>query len=117
MGSIVKYVKGMNGGRDITKWNQDNIRLLMFLVANNKANREPTRYDALAKFKSYIYEVPTNVKNNTTYWKKEPYAHAAGLSGLITDVWNYPRVHTFLLDTTEARAYVDCSNYVDPTAK
>lgn len=109
MESIVDYVKGLDEARDITKWNQDNIRLLMFLVANNQANRANTRYDALDKFKSYIYEVPANVKNNTTYWQKGPYAHTAGLSGLVTDVFNYPRLHTRTL--LDSNATVDCSTY------
>ncbi|AXA34326.1 hypothetical protein [Francisella adeliensis] len=112
MESIVKYVKSLDNARDITQWNQDNIRLLMFLAANNKANRSATRYDALEKFKSYLYEVPASVKNNTTYWQKGPYAKTAGLSGLITDIWNYPRIHTRVLP--DSNAYIDCSEYVSP---
>ncbi|AIT08518.1 hypothetical protein LO80_00055 [Candidatus Francisella endociliophora] len=109
METIAGKIKGMNSDRDITKWNQDNIRLLMFLVANNQANMASTRYNALEKFRSYIYEVPANVKNNTTYWQIGPYAKTAGLSGLITDVFNYPRIHTRKLE--DSNAYVDCSDY------
>ncbi|MGQ4002357.1 hypothetical protein QIW31_04855 [Francisellaceae bacterium CB299] len=109
MESILGHVKRLSFDRDITKWNQDNIRLLMFLAANNKANIAPTRYDALEKFQSYIYEVPSNVKQSTTYWRVGPYAKTAGLSGLVTDVFNYPRLHTRVLQ--DSNAYVDCSSY------
>mgnify|MGYP001317944132 CR=1 FL=1 len=87
----------------------------MFLTANNQANISPTRYNALDKFKSYLYEVPTNVKNNSTYWQKGPYAHSPCLSGLITDVFNYPRIHTRVLPDADAK--VDCSNYSFTPAK
>jgi hypothetical protein len=106
MESIAKYI---DAGRDISVWNQDNIRLLMFLTANHKANISHTRYNALDKFRSYIYEVPANVKNNTAYWQEGPYAHAAGLAGLITDVFTYPRLHTRPLQ--DANDMIDCSNY------
>ena len=108
MESIKPYFKAIDD-RDITQWNQDNIRLLMFLAANHKANISATRYDALEMFKNYLYEVPADVKNNTTYWQQGPYAHSAGLSGLVTDVFNYPRVHTRVLP--DANAMIDCSNY------
>ncbi|MFT4694209.1 MAG: hypothetical protein ACI8TE_001111 [Francisella sp.] len=109
METIVDHVKGLSFDRDITKWNQDNIRLLMFLVANNQANMAPTRYDALEKFKSYIYEVPANVKNNTTYWKVGPYTGTSELSVLITNVFNYPQLHTRVLQDFDAK--VDYSEY------
>jgi len=108
MESIKPYIK-VEDGRDITQWNQDNIRLLMFLTANHNAQQSPTRYEAIDKFRSYIHEVPSNVKDNTTYWQEGLYVHKDGLYGLIIDVFAAPAIHTRPLP--DAEAMIDCSGY------